>query len=76
MTKNIKTVAVTIREIPGRGGWLHKETGRVFKTAAGALRAVERDGKRIAKGSGAVAHIVTWEPTTPLGEMVIDALTK
>jgi hypothetical protein len=52
----MKVVSVTIVEVPGRG-WLHKETGRTYKTAAGAFRAVLRDARRF---NQSVAHVVTW----------------
>ena len=70
----MRVITVTIRELPRPRGWLHKETGRVYKTAAGAQKAVERDGKRIAVGGRSVAHLVTWEPITPFGTAVVKAL--
>jgi len=66
----MKVVTVTIREVPGRG-WLWKERGRYYKTAGGAYNAVLRDGKRF---SQTVAHVITWEPETEVGSMVVKAL--
>ena len=67
----MKVVVVTITEVPGRG-WLWKETGRTYKTAGAAQKAILRDGKRF---NQTVAHVVTWEPTTRVGTMVVKAIT-
>jgi hypothetical protein len=68
----MKTVSVTIMEVPGHG-WVWKEIGRTYKTAHGAFQAVLRDGQKF---NQTVAHVVTWEPATPAGTIIVRSITS
>lgn len=68
----MKTISVTITEVPGRG-WLWKERGRYYRNAGNAWKAVLRDGKRFNQN---VAHVITWEPATEVGTMVVRSLAQ
>jgi hypothetical protein len=70
MKKHI--LRVTISEV--KNGWLWKEMGRTFKTAANALRAVKRDGQSATPSDGVCIQKVTWEPATKLGALIVRGL--
>lgn len=74
MTVTSHTLTRTIVEVPHVTGrhWLCKETGRKYRSAAGAAAAIRRETKRIKRD--VIITRLTWEPATPLGSMVVDAL--
>ena len=64
---------VTIEEL--EAGWVIVEGDRrtTCKTAAGALRSIQRRGK--SKGT-TNAYVITWCPSTKVGRLVVRALTS
>lgn len=72
----IKLPSATVRELPS--GWLRKETGRTYKTAASANRAIRREAKQIVRNNSnsAVIQPITWEPTTRAGIAVARVLSE
>ena len=75
MTPRIIKRSYTIRELTG-GGWINLTTGQKYKTAAQALKAVNRDAKSITKGieEAAVVTVIEWEPTTGFGTAIVKAI--
>ncbi len=61
-----------LRECPT--GWLCKETGSVYTTAVGAFKALARDAASIDRP--VVVTLITWEPTTIVGSLVVAAFTS
>ena len=76
MKPTIATITeyITIRETPR--GWLNKHTGRYYKAAVFALRAIHRDAKRRAGSHRMVISFINWETTTRAGSAVVCAITK
>ena len=64
----------TILELPN--GWLAKERGTTYKTARAALKATNREDRRITRDitEAAVIRVINWEPTTNAGRAVVLAL--
>ena len=70
----MRTRSTTIIELPT--GWLWAEVGRTYATLAGALRADNRDAKKVAASVGVVATVRTIEPRTLAGRSIARALTN
>lgn len=75
MKPNIKVSvnSVTIRETGL--GWLNKHTGRYYKTAIGAQRAIKRDAARRVTADGALVTMVNWETTSVIGTAIVKAIS-
>ena len=63
----------TIRET--KRGWLNGGTRRYHKTAALALQAVRRRDNDAATDDRVVVTVITWEPSTRVGALVVRVLT-
>jgi hypothetical protein len=74
MNRTIKRI-YRFLELPT--GWLDKQTGQTYKSFTGAQQALKRDAKRmIGDNPNAVfVQIVDWQPTTPVGRLIVRALT-
>lgn len=62
-------LALDVLEVRGRG-WLVKQWGRYYKTAASAQRRIHRD---LPENS---ILVLTWEPTTLGGRLAVEAITQ
>jgi hypothetical protein len=56
-------------------GWYNHATKRLHKTAVHAFKAVSRNDQKFVKATGnSKATVITWEPTTRVGRMVVRAI--
>lgn len=62
-------LVLDVLEVRGRG-WLVKQWGCYYKTAASAQRRIHRD---LPDNS---ILLLTWEPTTLGGRLAVDAITQ
>lgn len=76
MSIRIVKRVITIREVPGKGWlWLERDTRR--GALGDMLRLINREDKELIKnGAGAVVNVITYEPVTSLGTVVVKALAK
>jgi len=70
----MKRETITIRETPL--GWLNKHTGHYHKSAVLAQKSVMKSAKASAASHGGVITVITWEPTTESGYLIVRALTS
>lgn len=67
------TMAHTLRELPN--GWLHKEWGRIYKTASSANRALNAHERHVSQGASvSVVSIRDWQPATAAGRAAVAAV--
>lgn len=77
MSARIVKRVITIRELPNSKGWLWLERDTRRGALGDMLRLIRREDKELIKnGAGAVVNVITYEPVTSLGTMVVKVLTK
>jgi hypothetical protein len=72
----VKTQTETFDLHQRPAGWFCPQTGRTYKTAVAASKAINRRGRRaVAGGLDAHAAVVNWHPVDRIGRLVVNAVT-